>query len=153
MSSLLQNKFGKWFIFWCCSYSLTLFTFISGVPQGSILGPLLFILHTANLFHVIECHGLEGISYADDIQVRHGSCKCSDTAILWSSMVRCIEDIGSLTSANRLNLNQKETELIWSATNGMQHHLDTTSLHVSGVSIERLKSVQLLGSQMTLISQ
>ena len=36
---------------------------VSGVPQGSVLGPLLFILHTSEFFHIV---GNPIVGYADD---------------------------------------------------------------------------------------
>ena len=57
-----------------------------GAPQGSVLGPIIFILYTQPLTHVILNHPVSHMLYADDTQI-YKSCNVTDLA----SAIRCVE--------------------------------------------------------------
>ena len=87
-------------------------TVLFSVAQGSVLGPILFLLYTAGLFNVTAECGLTAHSYADDTQV-YISTPASDHSDAMRRLSECIRRIRDWMVCNRLKLNEDKTQAIW----------------------------------------
>jgi len=125
----LKRQFGlhgivlKWFQSYLCdrifqvvyngSTSYTVHVTCS-VPQGSVLGPRLFIMYTANLKEKADDHGVVNYhAFADDTQLNE-HCRCDDTPTAVGKLEHCVTDINHWMSAHRLKQNTEKTELLLS---------------------------------------
>ena len=82
-----------------------------GVPQGSVLGPILFILYMQPLSHVILNHPVSHMLYADDTQV-YKSCNANDLPSTILCIEKCVSDIKTWMLSNKLQMNEDKTEVL-----------------------------------------
>ena len=106
-----------------------------GVPQGSVLGPVIFILYVAGVINIARAHGFKAHSYADDLQIYDHSQQTS-CASLVVRMSTCIVEINEWMASNRLKLNPTKTELIWLGSPQRLKHCPVGELQIAGVGIK-----------------
>ena len=119
-----------------------------GVPQGLVLGPILFSLFILPLGDICHKHNFCFHSYADDQQVylSFDPSIQGDKELCVKSLEACIHNIQIWMKTNLLKLNNSKTEVILIGTNQKQSKVsDDITIRIGNDDIKPMDIVRNLG--------
>ena len=105
-----------------------------GVPQGSLLGPLLFNIYITEIFHLIN--GSEICNYADDTTLY--SCDRKVKKVI-TKLEQKANHLTTWFPENYMKLNEDKCHIIFGTTK------EKVNMHVGEVQIEESDDEKLLG--------
>jgi exonuclease III len=162
--SILLERLSSWFgitsdaLSWIKSYLLnrsfsvhiegsksSSYQLLYGVPQGSVLGPLLFILYTSPLSKVISDSSSSHKLYADDTQL-YISFLAADFSHNIAHLEQTVSNVYNWMSSNFLSLNPSKTEFLVIGLPKQLEKLNLPTIHLpNDVILSPVHSARNLG--------
>ena len=115
----------------------------SGVPQGSVLGPILFSAFVSPISRIMEAHGIKYHQYADDTQLYTEVRSLDSTQT--EALSKCVSALTFWFLDNGLQLNSSKTEaMIFGTRPGLSKLGPVSSLVIEG-DVAVKESIKILG--------
>ena len=114
------------------------------VPQGSVLGPLLFVLYSHPLSQIILDSGLDLHIFSEDTQL-FNSALPADFYLVSKQTERCVDRVRVWMESNNLKLNEENTEAMVAGSRSRTSVSGTGPLEIGSSLISFQPNVNDLG--------
>ena len=112
-----------------------------GVPQGSVLGPVLFNIYIRSLYSTAHAQRFCIHGYADDHQLYKSFDPKQEHTVLVHDVPQCFHEINSWMKAHYLQLNPGKTEILVVGSPSVLKELSIKGVFINSVTCVRLSPV------------
>src|SRR6266516_1782748 len=118
----------------------------TGIPQGSVLGPLLFSLYTSPISNIFTNSKVKFHLYADDDDIQlYISFSSSESSTHLATLSSTLDSVHSWLTLNRLSVNPDKTEYLLIGNHQQRSKIIDSSLSFHGMSLIPSSSARNLG--------
>jgi hypothetical protein len=114
------------------------------VPQGSVVGPLLFTLYTTPLSHLLTASSVRFHLYANDTQL-YISFTSSESKASLEKLSATLDQVFGWFCTNRLSVNPSKTEYLLIGTPQQRSKVTDSSVFFNGLALSPTDSARILG--------
>ena len=116
----------------------------TGVPQGSVLGPILFTMYMAPVGDILREHDISHHFYADDTQI-YVFFDVKDSEYACDKLEKCVQNVKTWMLINGLKLNDDKPEVILIGSDHFRSKLSELNIRVGDTKLCSESTVRNLG--------